>query len=290
MHEARMHTHNCFLTLTYSDEHLPKDGNLDHRDFQLFLKKLREAATFPPRPKGGEGGGEGKIHTSTWLIHRGPLKGTRVAPYTAMARPVLKYHMCGEYGPTTSRQHYHANIFGINFSDRKPWKKTPAGYQLYKSETLDNLWGLGHASIGQLTWQTAAYTARYNLKKAGDKNKKKVEIIDITTGEVISRVAEYHKMSRRPGLASTWFEQYKDDVYPHGTVTLNAKQVTAPRYYDEKFRRIDPFEYTALKFARRAQQFAREYISVTEVGARSRAEETVMRAKLSFLKRNGDIT
>lgn len=41
-HESLIHKENCFVTLTYDDEHLPKNGGLHHRDFQLFLKRLRK--------------------------------------------------------------------------------------------------------------------------------------------------------------------------------------------------------------------------------------------------------
>jgi len=33
---------NCFLTLTYDNEHIPKGGTLVKRDMQLFMKRLRE--------------------------------------------------------------------------------------------------------------------------------------------------------------------------------------------------------------------------------------------------------
>lgn len=42
MHEASLHEANCFVTLTYSDEHLPLDGSLRPRDFVLFMKRLRK--------------------------------------------------------------------------------------------------------------------------------------------------------------------------------------------------------------------------------------------------------
>jgi hypothetical protein len=42
MHEARYWPSSCFLTLTYAPEHLPPDGGLRHRDFQLFAKRLRK--------------------------------------------------------------------------------------------------------------------------------------------------------------------------------------------------------------------------------------------------------
>lgn len=41
MHEAQMHDENCFVTLTYADEHLPAGGSLDYGHFQLFMRRLR---------------------------------------------------------------------------------------------------------------------------------------------------------------------------------------------------------------------------------------------------------
>lgn len=46
IHEAQMHPKNCFITLTYSDEHLP-GPKLVYRDFQLFMKKLRKLQNDP---------------------------------------------------------------------------------------------------------------------------------------------------------------------------------------------------------------------------------------------------
>lgn len=42
MHEASLYDRNCFLTLTYDDDHLPKDGSLHLDDFQCFMKRLRK--------------------------------------------------------------------------------------------------------------------------------------------------------------------------------------------------------------------------------------------------------
>jgi hypothetical protein len=46
VHEAQMHPHNSFITLTYSDKNL-KNPKLEYRDFQLFLKKLRKTQNAP---------------------------------------------------------------------------------------------------------------------------------------------------------------------------------------------------------------------------------------------------
>lgn len=42
MLEASQHDNNAFLTLTYSDDYLPRDNSLSPRELQLFLKRLRK--------------------------------------------------------------------------------------------------------------------------------------------------------------------------------------------------------------------------------------------------------
>lgn len=42
MHEAKMHEKNCFVTLTYDDEHLPAKGSLDKDIFRKFMYRLRK--------------------------------------------------------------------------------------------------------------------------------------------------------------------------------------------------------------------------------------------------------
>lgn len=41
-HEAKMHEQNCFVTLTFAEEHLPPDMSVSVRDIQLFMKRLRK--------------------------------------------------------------------------------------------------------------------------------------------------------------------------------------------------------------------------------------------------------
>lgn len=41
-HEASIHAQNCFITLTYAEEHLPQDRKLNYTHFQYFIKKLRK--------------------------------------------------------------------------------------------------------------------------------------------------------------------------------------------------------------------------------------------------------
>src|SRR5688572_9777072 len=43
MHEKQMHKYNSSITLTYNNDHNP-GYSLDHRDYQLFMKRLRKKA------------------------------------------------------------------------------------------------------------------------------------------------------------------------------------------------------------------------------------------------------
>lgn len=49
MLEALQHSDNSFVTLTYSDEHLPPGGSLNPKDTQDWLKRLRKAWQRPLR-------------------------------------------------------------------------------------------------------------------------------------------------------------------------------------------------------------------------------------------------
>ena len=42
MHEASQYENNCFITLTYDNEHLPPDGSLQLSHFQDFFKRFRK--------------------------------------------------------------------------------------------------------------------------------------------------------------------------------------------------------------------------------------------------------
>lgn len=42
MQECVVHKQNCMVTLTYDRDHLPENGDLVYRDFQLFMKRLRK--------------------------------------------------------------------------------------------------------------------------------------------------------------------------------------------------------------------------------------------------------
>ena len=44
VHESLLYQDNCFITLTYDEDHLPEDGSLNKKHFQDFMKRLRKHA------------------------------------------------------------------------------------------------------------------------------------------------------------------------------------------------------------------------------------------------------
>ena len=73
----------------------------------------------------------------------------------------IRYYACGEYGDNFGRPHYHAILFNYFPSDVKPLKK-----DLYTSKSISDAWrNKGHVSVGNVTFQSAAYVSNYVQKK-----------------------------------------------------------------------------------------------------------------------------
>lgn len=160
----------------------------------------------------------------------------------------IKFFHCGEYGEKLLRPHYHACIFGFDFDDREFFKMSN-GIPLFRSAALTELWGKGHCSVGDVTFESAAYVARYIMKKVNGVNQfyHYALYTDLDTGEVVMRKPEYTTMSRNPGIGKRWFDKYMRDVYPHGFMYLRERKVQPPKYYDSLYELIDPVDYARMK-------------------------------------------
>lgn len=176
----------------------------------------------------------------------------------------FRFFHCGEYGDENGRPHYHAAIFGHDFTaDRKAYRLSKAGHQIYTSETLDKLWGRGNCYIGNLTFQSAAYVARYIMKKQlGEAAWKRygttIESFEGEAGTWHQRFhftlkPEYTTMSRKPGIGTKWIEQFHNEVYGQGRdeVLCNGHLVNPPKFYDTWFENYNPAGYRKLKARRR---------------------------------------
>ncbi len=78
MLERITHEESVFITLTYDDEHIPRNWSLYYPDFQDFFKRFR-------------------------YYHKDRN---------------IRYFVCGEYGEQQNRPHYHAALFGVNGQEK----------------------------------------------------------------------------------------------------------------------------------------------------------------------------
>ena len=244
-HEASLYKDNCFITLTYDDANIPPTGSLDISHFQKFMKRLRK-----------------KFGSN------------------------IRYYHCGEYGEKFRRPHYHACLFNFDFPDRILFKEKKTGKTIQKyyiSAILQELWPFGFSLIGDVSFESAAYVARYILKKVtGEGAKNHYYSVDTETGEIYDLQPEYTTMSRRPGIGARWLEKYRSDVYPDDFVVIKGKKMKPPKYYDKKQEIEYPSDYAKIRGqrVRNAGKHAED-----NKPERLKVRETVQRAKLKILKR-----
>ena len=181
--EAKMHEENCFITLTYADEHLPAGLSLCKKDFQDFIKRLRKNT------------------------------GAKI-----------RYYMCGEYGEQYQRPHFHACLFGWKPDDLVLFSQR-SGVSLYRSATLEKAWQYkGFVTVGDVTYDSAAYVARYVLKKITGANAEE---------HYAGRLPEYTNMSLKPGIGQSFFEKYSTDIYSKDFIVIRDNiKCKPPRYFD----------------------------------------------------------
>lgn len=211
LHENKQHERSSFITLTYSEAHLPKDGSLNLKHFQDFMKRLRK------------------------------LEGSNK----------IRFFHAGEYGEKRGRPHYHAIIFGQDFkADAYETKLTDLGDTTWKSKTLDQLWPFGSNYVGDVTFESAAYVARYITKKITGRQAYATgcyEKVNYFTGEVFELKPEYATMSRRPGIGALHFKKYHADIYPSDQCVVRGHPSKPPKFYDKLLEKSDPESYLLLK-------------------------------------------
>lgn len=166
----------------------------------------------------------------------------------------IRFFACGEYGSRSLRPHYHLCLFGYDPADKVRWT-TRNGYPVWRSDSLERLWPHGQSEIGSVTFQSAAYVARYIVKKrsvnVGMVSKRASQGIESATGEFGERVPEFSRQSRRPGIGKPWIEKFACEVYPSDGVVVRGRLVKPPRYYDQHCKERDPGSYEAVLQQRR---------------------------------------
>lgn len=240
VHEASLYPDNVFITLTFRDA-CPLDGtktdptySLYKHHFQRFMKRLRKH--FFGNQKGS-----------------------------------VRYYHCGEYGDQFGRPHHHACLFNINFKDKTLWSIRD-GIRLYRSKVLEQLWPHGNSSIGDVTFESAAYVARYVVKK----------ILGPTAeAHYNGKLPEFCTMSRRPGLGKDWLKKYTDDIFPKDFVIIRGKKSKVPKYYNHNYELTNPKDYASI----RGNRVCVQRNNPNNHYRRLQAAETIQEAQMNLLKR-----
>ena len=210
MHENHfVNNISAFVTLTYSDENMPLGRTLVPHHHTDFLKRLRYE-----------------------------LGGKKITYYMAGEYSDPRPHIDLETGVVTEegrRPHYHYLIFGEDFwNDRDYHSLTQSGEPQYTSPTLERAWKFGHCPLTEVTFASAAYVARYILKKqTGDSAAEHYTYVD-SSGKLWSQEPEFARMSLDPAIGKRWYEKYgQTDVYDSGDfIVIDGRKYPTPRYYD----------------------------------------------------------
>lgn len=169
--ESKCHDSNYFVTLTYDDSYVPVVENngvfldtLCKKDVQDFMKRLRK--------------------------YMEPEK--------------IRFYLCGEYGSSSYRPHYHAIIFGLRLPDvtEKTGAKSVNGDPILESQILTKIWGKGFVELGSVTANSASYVARYVLKKAREDQTEDFK--------VRGQEPEFSLMSRKPAIGRPYFDAHPE--------------------------------------------------------------------------------
>lgn len=269
-HEASMHLHNSFVTLTYRDKrdctvkqredflHVPSDWSLNKKHFQDFMKRLRKRKGKCRYFHSGEYGRKCRHRIDLSLV----------------ACPM---------GCVLGRPHYHAALFGMSFDDLVSYK-SDYGVLRYTSPELEDIWGYGFVDVGELNFTTAAYIARYILKKRSMSEEFHHYVGYDEEGNMVFLQKEYSTQSRKPGIGATWFEEFFSDVFPADEVPVTGKGVVnkVPRFYEEMYKKMFPEELEKVKQRRieYKKKFAQEYTAERlEVKAAMRIAEGKLRKR-----------
>jgi hypothetical protein len=194
LHEAYNSSSMCFVTITYADPPLSKNGlpTLVKSHAQKFIKRIRK-------------------HISDHYLMFGYKSEDQV--------PTIKYYLCGEYGDETHRPHYHALFYNL------PQAAITQDYLFmrWQQNGLIHVVPTGNEAI-------ARYVSKYIMK---DKNET-FEFLDETTGELIQDDRQPQFPLQSKGLGKSFLTPHMVKYLRNRCATsipLNGRQQPIPRYY-----------------------------------------------------------
>lgn len=231
MHELNQSTTAAFITLTYDNNNINTSENGHHtlkkKDTQDFLKRLRKRLEID---------------------------------YKKAERPKLRYYLCGEYGTTTKRPHYHIILFNLP-------------HQYLEDNTLEKTWKKGFVRIDKVEGGSIRYVCKYinkGIKLDG-------------TDKDDDRLSEFSLMSKGMGLnfltkKITEFYQKKELPY---IIDPEGNKLSMPRYYKNKLYNDDQ--------KRRIKIKAQKHLEINEEDVYSKEYHERIENKINLFARNKKI-
>lgn len=145
----------------------------------------------------------------------------------------LRYYICGEYGPKTSRPHYHAIIYGLSlsdFSDLKIVGVNELRQPYFSSDLFASIWKNGFVQISEVNYSTCSYVARYVTKKLVGPDEE---------DDFCYRVRPFNLSSRCPGIG---FLNARDvvlsgDLVRYFSFSDGQRSVSVPRSFFRHLKR-----------------------------------------------------
>lgn len=195
-HEAQMHQANSFVTLTYSNEHLPENYSVSKREFQLFMKRLRKELAGKVRYFAC-----GEYGDQTLRPHYHAL----IFGYGFPDRETLRVN---EKGHTL-------------YTSKQLLRLWPYG--------LHEIGNVEHDSARYV----AGYCMK---KIRGDKAASHYTRTHPLSGATVQVEPEFQLQSSVPGIGATWFDKFKSDAFPSDFLVVDGRQTMVPRYYFLKLR------------------------------------------------------
>lgn len=229
-------------------------------------------------------------YDDAWLPPYGQLHKKHLQDFFKRLRKAgfkFRYVASGEYGDISRRPHFHIALFGVDFGDdRHVFGRSSGGERTYTSAAVARAWPFGNHLICTLNFETAAYIARYIMKKIkGLGVAPPLAVLD--DGEIIRPNPEFMNMSK--GIGKAWFREYfMSDVFPRGAViTRKGQSLPVPRYYKSLLKEVGQDLALDMQFRSSVRMDAEaERKAFENLPHRKVARDTVNKSRASLSKRS----